>query len=160
MTYRRLRRPSGTLGVLSRQVRRFSQSEQPPPVRPGWARPSFPRPKFFFLFQISSSVFLAQQHWTQTWHWPSGSQFPESSGGSSAQRFQLQIFCKQPIQIPGYSMSNDHPNIKVPSTLQAKTLGTWGLMYAERFYLQLPVHAGKPEIKSTTYSIISSRLGG
>ena len=26
-------------------------------------------------------------------------------------------------------------NVKVPSTLQAKTLGTWGLMYAERFYL-------------------------
>ena len=44
--------------------------------------------------------------------WPSGSQFPESSGGSSAQRFQIQIFCKQPAQFPGYGMNNYYAILK------------------------------------------------
>ena len=56
-------------------------------------------------------------------------EFPDDSSG---QRALIQIDLWQPALTPGYGKDSNKVNIQVPSTLQVKILGTWGLMYAER----------------------------
>ena len=89
-------------------------------------RVAFSSAQVFRSASKSSSASLAQQYWTQIWCWPFGSQFPASSGGSSDQRYQLQVSCKQPAQFPGYNMNSYYANLKSQALSKQRHLALGG----------------------------------